>query len=265
MVGDDGDDWLYGDTGADLFRGGAGTDTVDYRGRGQNLTLDLTDNDGNDGAAGEGDNIEFTVENAIGGNGNDTIYGSSADNVLNGDNGNDTIYGRVGNDTINGGACLPGGANSNVGDEGNDYFWADNTGADLFRGGSGTDTVDYSHRNENMNISLDNGGNDGASGEADNVEDTVENVTTGNGNDSITGSASPNAINTNGGSDTIRGQSGNDTINGGAGSDWVYGDNDNDRIYALDGFIDYVYGGNGTDTLADSDGNDQVYEIEVRL
>ncbi|MBY0411613.1 MAG: Ig-like domain-containing protein, partial [Burkholderiaceae bacterium] len=44
------------------------------------------------------------IENATGGEGNDTLMGNAANNVLIGGNGNDVMTGGLGNDTINGGA-----------------------------------------------------------------------------------------------------------------------------------------------------------------
>lgn len=46
---------------------------------------------------------DTVIENAIGGNGNDVIYGNSSDNLLSGKNGNDLFYGLEGNDTFLGG------------------------------------------------------------------------------------------------------------------------------------------------------------------
>lgn len=42
------------------------------------------------------------IENAIGGLGDDSIYGNASNNILLGGAGNDTFYGSLGNDTING-------------------------------------------------------------------------------------------------------------------------------------------------------------------
>ena len=45
---------------------------------------------------------EAQAANAIGGNGNDTIYGNDANNSINGGLGGDTIYGSIGSDTLDG-------------------------------------------------------------------------------------------------------------------------------------------------------------------
>ncbi|WP_414752433.1 M10 family metallopeptidase C-terminal domain-containing protein [Anabaena sp. CCY 9910] len=44
-----------------------------------------------------------TIENAFGGDGNDTIIGNSAANILHGGRSNDTLDSGVGNDTLTGG------------------------------------------------------------------------------------------------------------------------------------------------------------------
>jgi predicted extracellular nuclease/Ca2+-binding RTX toxin-like protein len=97
--GEGGDDLLYGDPGADLLRGGPGIDQAEYGGRtvALNITLDAGTND--DGAAGEGDDIQ-TVERVQTGSGSDTIVGNADDNWLRGNGGEDTIDGRLGSDQL---------------------------------------------------------------------------------------------------------------------------------------------------------------------
>jgi len=85
----DGADWLFG---------GTGVDTVSYQNR-TTRVLGTIDAVSNDGAPGEGDNIQLDVENLIGGSGDDTLSifgpggpnGVFADNVLTGGPGSDTI------------------------------------------------------------------------------------------------------------------------------------------------------------------------------
>jgi Ca2+-binding RTX toxin-like protein len=58
-----------------------------------------------------------TVENVLGGSGNDIIFGNSAANELSGNSGNDLLVGLAGNDTLNGGPgfdVLVGGRNQDV-------------------------------------------------------------------------------------------------------------------------------------------------------
>jgi len=83
----------------------------------------------------------------------------------------------------------------------------------------------------------------------------VEWVWTGNGNDSITGSAEANVLNGNGGSDTIDGGDGNDTIDGGGGFDFLTGGGGSDTING-GGHDDTITGGAGADSLGGGVGND---------
>lgn len=73
--------------------------------------------------------IADTVNNALGGSGNDTIRGNDHGDILNGGGGNDNIQGGVGNDVIIGGA----GKDTLVGLAGDDIF--------VFRSGFGHDTI----------------------------------------------------------------------------------------------------------------------------
>jgi len=70
------------------------------------------------------------IETAIGGSGNDTIYGNAYDNVLRGGPGNDALFGGRGNDTLNGGP----GNDAVTGGSGADHFalGAPSDGVDTF-------------------------------------------------------------------------------------------------------------------------------------
>ncbi|HEY9601275.1 MAG TPA: alkaline phosphatase family protein [Allocoleopsis sp.] len=76
---------------------------------------------------------------------NETLFGSSAPETLNGGDGNDTLYGNGGTDTLIGGAgddLLYGGSQADtlLGGTGNDTIYA-NGGGDLIDTGAGFDTV----------------------------------------------------------------------------------------------------------------------------
>ena len=88
-------------------------------------------------------------------------------------------------------------------------------GNDLLDGGPGRDEAEYD-RDADVSISLDGAANDGEAGEADNVQ--VEDVFTGEGNDTITGSDAANALAGGGGSDHILGAGGNDELFGDFGT-----------------------------------------------
>jgi Ca2+-binding RTX toxin-like protein len=136
LLGSDGNDRIWGGNDADVLNGGAGADefwgdggvdTADYATRTAPLILDA-DNQPDDGENGEADNLRDSVENVIGGAGNDRITGSGGNNDLYGEGGDDVLRGEAGTDKLVGGAGadrLNGGA-----------------GADLLDGGPGRDRLD---------------------------------------------------------------------------------------------------------------------------
>jgi subtilisin-like proprotein convertase family protein len=99
-----------------------------------------------------------TIENAITGDGNDTIIGNVLANQIRGARGNDLIYGGDGNDQLYGGAGndrlfggnqndrLEGGAGNDTlfGDAGNDWLF-DGFGVDTLFGGKGADRFQLSN------------------------------------------------------------------------------------------------------------------------
>ncbi len=246
ILGGTGNDTIYGSNGADsidagdgadLIRayygpdeisGGNGTDTVDYSERlaGRNMSITLDDQT-DDGQLGESDNVHSDIENVIGGNGNDYIVGTSADNLLKGGPGagNDTILAGDGNDTLIGGV-----------------------GSDDLDGGDGIDTVDESAITAPVTITMDDVANDAdGSGTTENIRST---------NEIIVGSSSyANSIVGGANAETLLGGSKADTLIGGDGNDSLSGGNGTD---SLDGGLgdDTLVGGGGMDTLIGGDGAD---------
>ncbi len=84
---------------------------------------------------------------------------------------------------------------------------------------------------------------------------SIENVTTGNGEDLILGSAGANILNGMAGNDVIDGRGGNDSLIGGIGNDTLQGGTGDDT---LDGGAndDMMLGGRGLDVLLGGSGND---------
>ena len=99
VFGSGGDDVLVGDVGKDSLVGGDGFDTADYSARTAPLTIDLDDVD-DDGEAGEGDNVAMTIEQVLGGSGNDSITGNAGTNHLVGNLGTDSLFGLGGDDRL---------------------------------------------------------------------------------------------------------------------------------------------------------------------
>ncbi|RYC17505.1 flagellar biosynthesis protein FlgM [Ciceribacter ferrooxidans] len=168
------------------------------------------------------------IENAIGGSGNDRIYGNAVANVLTGGAGNDVLDGRGGTDTLNGGA-------------GNDTYIMSATG-DKIVDASGVDKIYAS-----VTMSL--------------VSYTaVEHlVLTGSGNVSGTGNGLANILNGNGGNNMLNGVGGNDTINGGVGTDRLYGGLGNDKLTGGVGADAFVF----NTTLNSSTNVDTITDFSV--
>ncbi|MCO7577444.1 MULTISPECIES: serralysin family metalloprotease [Pseudomonas chlororaphis group] len=86
---------------------GGGNDTLDFSGFTQNQKINLNEASFSD-VGGMVGNVSIaqgvTVENAIGGSGNDLLIGNNAANVLKGGAGNDIIYGGGGADKLWGGS-----------------------------------------------------------------------------------------------------------------------------------------------------------------
>ena len=174
-----------------------------------------------------------TIENAVGGSGNDKITGNSVGNRLTGEDGNDTITGGEERDTIYGGL----GDDALWGGLGDDLLWG-SLGADLLLGQAGNDTLYGSFGNDTLD-----GGQD---------RDILNG---GSGNDSLLGQE---------GNDTLGGDSGNDRLEGGSGNDSLLGDSGNDTITGgedndtLDGGLgdDVLWGGLGDDLILGFSGVD---------
>jgi Ca2+-binding RTX toxin-like protein len=95
----DGNDSLAGGPGTDLLIGGPGHDEASYAGSVTPLRLSIGDGP-NDGAAGEGDDIQADVEDLIGGSRADVMIGSAEGNRLVGLGGADRMFGRDGADSL---------------------------------------------------------------------------------------------------------------------------------------------------------------------
>ncbi len=192
LTGGSGNDTLNGNTQANSLTGGAGNDTL---------------------SASSGEDSLF------GGVGNDSLDGGSGNDALSGEDGTDTLVGGSGNDSLEGGA-------------GEDtYKFASGFGTDTVNDASGSDTLDFSAFSSALSISLastsftESAGNTVGWGAG-----TIENLITGSGNDSLTGSTGDNIL---------TGGTGNDALDGGSG---------NDTYKFASGF--------GTDTITDSAGTD---------
>jgi hypothetical protein len=141
--------------------------------------------------------------------GNDTMCADGAGSTLLGGDGNDRLLGWAGRDRLDGG-------------NGNDVLQGGG-GPDQLIGGQGTDTVTYADHASDVTAAPDGKSDSGSVGEDDTVDPSVENLTGGSGNDTLTGSAAGNVIAGGAGADRLLGGGGNDVLEGGAGNDALVG------------------------------------------
>jgi subtilisin-like proprotein convertase family protein len=117
----------------------SGTDTLNAAAITSNSDLNLTPGS-HSTLAGKSLTIRAgsVIENAFGGDGNDTITGNTANNALAGGRGNDTVRGANGNDSCNGNR----GSDTLIGGNGNDILTGE-AGDDRLTGGNGSDRFLY--------------------------------------------------------------------------------------------------------------------------
>lgn len=216
---------------------GNGTKTVKCPGPGIPLSVQLGD---------AGSTIAFA--NALdsqpsvnGGAGDDTMIGGPGPESLRGGGGNDTIKGNGGDDDLSGG-----GDNAvddiDAGPGADSLTLTTNDGADKLRGGGGSDALvalGGTVGGPGGSYTLDDGlPNDGFAGQNATVVE-IEDIQTGEGADSVRGTADANVITTN---------DSNDVVDGLAGSDLISTGTQDDTIEARDGFADRISCGPGIDT-----------------
>ena len=153
----------------------------------------------------------------------------------------DSLVGGDGNDTLDGG----GGADTALGGNGDDLIFAVLGAPELIDGGDGIDTLNTTVFGGNYLVNLATGATNFAGESFVNME----NVISGVGNDTLTGTAGANSMNGGSGDDSLLGGDGNDTLNGGGGADTALGGNGDDLIFASNGTPELIDGGAGVDTL----------------
>ncbi len=233
LYGNDGDDTLFGSTSDDrleggkdddLLYGGQGDDTyvyapgdgvdviddsdgqniLDLSGFNQDMVINLTtdtsfeENIDNSISWGLGD-----ISGIITGTGNHHIIGDDTDNLLQGGTGNDTLEGKLGDDT---------------------YRMDEAFGSDAIVDTGGSDTIDFSLFSTNVTVNLaDNEYSDANNNALVWTADAIENVTTGQGNDTLSGNAGNNLLKGGYGNDTylLAEGFGEDTITDIGGSDTI--------------------------------------------
>ncbi|OGG01818.1 hypothetical protein A2Z33_00995 [Candidatus Gottesmanbacteria bacterium RBG_16_52_11] len=183
----------------------------------------------------------------------DTLYGTSGNDLIYAYENEDEVYGQEGDDCIVGGSGndkLDGGSGDDVviGDSGDDQMYG-GTGSDRMYGDSGHDTIESGDGDDLI---------DGSSGN--------DKITSGSGIDNISGGTGDDIIDSGDGNDTIESGEGRDTVYAGSGDDTVSSGDGSDKVYlgtgkdTADTFAgnDEVYGEDGNDTMTSTSGNDQL-------
>ncbi len=214
--------------GNDTYIGGLGTDSYDLSATAAGATVNLTT--GVASSAETGSDTLATIENVLGGSGNDVITDAVGANTLSGNNGDDTFV-----------------------------MLGDNV-KDAITGGNGADTVDYSSATADLSVVAMNGVVTGTGTTADTLS-TVENFISGSGNDTIGGSSVANVIDGGAGNDSLTGGGGKDTLTGGLGTDTfkylVKADSGIAGLAVSDTVTDFVVGTDKID-LSGIDANESV-------
>ncbi len=209
FLGGAGHDVFEGGLGADSFFGGEGVDTTTYRNALSNVRVSLVDG----GLTGEAEGDSFdSIENIVGGNFSDRIWGDDQNNLLAGLYGDDRIFAGAGDDHVEGGA-----------------------GADFLDGGDGRDVASYTTSAEGVYVKLGDGDEEtiGQGGDAQgDILVGFEHLIGSQFGDILVGNADDNILAGEGGMDMLEGGAGADTLMGGDGSDFA--------VYRNSGFGVYV-------------------------
>jgi Ca2+-binding RTX toxin-like protein len=195
LDGGAGNDLLIGGAGADILRGGQGIDWAVYDGVSAGVVatlLNIANNQQNttsNGSATVGTVVDtfYSIENLIGGSGDDTLTGNNSANILMGGLGNDMLNGAGGNDTASYANATSGVTVSLA------------IAAAQATGGAGDDTLTSIERLVGSAyadaLTGSNGNNDINGGRGNDI------INSGGGNDNITWAVG-------GGFDTVNGQTG---------------------------------------------------------
>ena len=246
LTGNGGNDAFYGGLGSDVLIGGLGDDTYHFSPATGTPEADSVTEATNAGI----DTLSFSsittnvvvnltlattqavhtnrtlklnsgssLENANGGSGNDALGGNSLANVLTGNGGNDAFYPGLGSDAL-------------IGGPGDDTYHFSTATAGLEAetvtelSGGGTDTLNFGGITTNViaSLALTTVQNVHANRSLKlNLNNSVESVLGGSGNDTLTGNTLDNVLVGNAGTDTLVGGDGRDILIGGLGLDTING------------------------------------------
>lgn len=219
-----GNDTLIGGTGGDTLNGGSGVDTVRYDNSSATVHVSLIGANAWGGDA-NGD-VLVQIENLVGSQFDDALYGDNVANRIDGGNGADLIYGYGGDDALYGGGFgdrLIGGA-----------------GADLLNGGDGFDTAEYGASAQGVLIDFTNHQTYGGDAEGDTLVSIEKVIGSGQG-DHLLGDGNANFFFGSSGEDHLYGRSGADYLDGGPNNDWIEGGAGGDDLTGGSGADEFAY------------------------
>ncbi|MGH1575749.1 beta strand repeat-containing protein [Planktotalea sp.] len=265
-------DTLNGGLGNDTLDGGTGIDTALFLGS-TDTTVDLRIAAAQN--TGHGLDTVLNIENVIAGSGNDVLTGDASDNEVTGGLGDDTLDGGAGNDTLifegstavavdlnitgaqntghgvdtilnfeniqgsHGSSTLIGndGANRIIGGVNHDTITG-GLGDDTLDGFGGSDTaLFYGTVDVSVDLNVTAAQN---TGHGFDVIRNIDHISSGSGNDTLTGDNGRN---------TLFSGDGDDMLYGGLGNDMLAGGNDDDTLSGGDG-NDTYNGGAGIDLIS---------------
>ncbi|MDE0154963.1 MAG: FG-GAP-like repeat-containing protein [Gammaproteobacteria bacterium] len=206
LVGDDEANRLAGGAGADRLDGGAGEDWASYQWSDEGVNIDLAEGTAAGGHA-QGDVI-VNMENVMGSDHGDVLWGDSNANRLAGEGGDDRLWGAGGDDVLAGG-------------DGDDRLLG-SPGADQLDGGAGFDVLSYELSGAGVTVNLEEGTLTGGDAEGDIIAD-IERVMGSEYRDVLTGDSGANELYGLGGDDELLGRGGDDRLEGGTGADRLDG------------------------------------------
>lgn len=275
LYGGAGNDTLYGGNGADQLEGGEGDDFLDGEagddyllgGAGDDRLVDSEGANVFDGGAGN-DILGSVTTTAfwgpnkyIGGQGNDTIFGSRGSDtyVFNKGDGQDVVHENAYNA---GGDVLKFGPNISAAEwvvtrVGSDLVLADSHSTDKVTLAQWFDSTDSkAYRIDSFEFT------DGTSWSAADVTDMARTVLGTTGDDVLRGmDGSNDIVKGREGDDLLLGYSGDDRLYGEVGNDTLYGGAGSDSLYGGDGG-DFLNGEAGNDYLSGGAGDDRLYDDE---
>jgi Ca2+-binding RTX toxin-like protein len=295
FTGGSGNDSFTGGIGSDVLIGNSGNDSL----TGGDGDDSLTGGDGNDTiSAGNGTN-NAGIDQVNGGGGDDTINAALRDKIDGGD-GRDVLNLDLSDLTTNAKLNFNPLANNKVAHtnfknienlnldtgSGDDQLTFDSNAIQLapssdgsWDAGLGTDKLTVIFADQILSVSVSastlqiadfsfgytgveildittGAGNDTLTGGGG-----ADTFVTNEGNDSVTAGAGNDSANGGEGRDTLRGGIDNDTLNGGNDRDQLFGDDGNDTLNGGGGALsgrDTLTGGNGDDNLSGGSGNDRL-------